>query len=121
MFKKAFHIDNGETEMYEVDANTAIRQHPLEWSSKPWTEEAADKARSELAKRARANEVKVKPADPPAAKKYEAKHRGGGSYSIMGADGEVLDKLTKDDAELFNAGSEAEQEEFIKSELAKRG
>lgn len=116
MFKKAFHIDQGETEMYEVDANTAIRQHPLEWSSKEWTEEAAEKARAALAKK-NGTAAPDKPA-----KRFEAKHRGGGSYSIMDAEGkEVLDKLSRDDAELFNAGSDDEQDAFIAAEKAKRG
>ena len=35
---------------------------------------------------------------------YEAKHRGGGSYSVLDGDGkEVLEKLTKEQAEAFNA------------------
>ena len=33
----------------------------------------------------------------------EAKHRGGGSYSIMEGDDELREKLTKDQAEAFNA------------------
>jgi hypothetical protein len=33
----------------------------------------------------------------------EAKHRGAGSYSIMEGDAEVREKLTKEQAEAFNA------------------
>lgn len=48
--------------------------------------------------------------------KLEAKHRGGGSYSVMDADGkEVLEKLSKADAEAFNAMSVEEQAEYVKA------
>ena len=104
MFKKAYHIEHGEKEMYEVDANAAIREFPDEWSDKPWP----------------AKKSEPKTPEPPA-KKYVAKHRGQGSYSVMDADGaEVLEKLTKEDAELFNAGTVEEQEAFIEAEKAKR-
>lgn len=54
-------------------------------------------------------------------KKFEAKHRGQGSYSIFDAAGnKVLDKLTQDDAELFNSSAEESQEEYIRAEKAKR-
>lgn len=46
-----------------------------------------------------------------------AKHRGGGSYSVMDEDGnELVEKMSKDDAETFNAMSEADKAEYIKSE-----
>lgn len=45
---------------------------------------------------------------------YEAKHRGGGSYSVLAADGaEVADKLNKAEAETFNAMSADEKAAFI--------
>lgn len=47
---------------------------------------------------------------------YEAKHRGGGSYSIVDGDGkEVAEKLTKADADSFNAMSDAEKAEYVKA------
>lgn len=112
MFKKAFHIDNGETEMYEVDANAAVRNHPGEWSFKPWPEGA------------RAKKTDAKPAkavEPAPEKAFEAKHKGGGSYSVFNAAGEeVLDKLSKEDAELFNSSGEDAQEVYLKAEQASR-
>jgi predicted RNase H-like nuclease (RuvC/YqgF family) len=48
--------------------------------------------------------------------KLEAKHRGGGSYSVLDADGkEVLEKLSKADAEAFNAMTAEEQAEYVKA------
>lgn len=49
-----------------------------------------------------------------------AKHRGAGSYSVMRGDEEILEKLTKADAEAFNDMSVDEQDEYIASELAKK-
>lgn len=52
---------------------------------------------------------------------FEAKHRGGGSYSVMDAEGkEVLSGLTKDDAGAFNAMSEEDKAAFVASENAKK-
>lgn len=42
---KAYHIDDGETDMYTVDANSAVALHPDEWSRTPWTPADADAAR----------------------------------------------------------------------------
>lgn len=126
MFKKVYHIDDQETpiEMYELDANTAVRQHPLEWSYVAWTDEAAEKAKRAMEKKRAAEAAKNNPAPAPLAppaKKYEAKHRGGGSYSVIGADGsEILDKLSKDDSLLFNESSEEAQEAYITAEKATR-
>lgn len=104
--KTKIYRKNGETaEMDAVDARRTVQTHPDDWALSAWPK--AEKA---------------KPAEPPATQKaFEAKHRGGGSYSVMDAAGaEVLDKLTKEDAELFNAGTLDEQNAFIDAEKAKR-
>jgi len=45
----AFHINDGAVLFpYAVDAQSAIGRHPLEWSDKPWTPEAAAAARSRI-------------------------------------------------------------------------
>ena len=46
---------------------------------------------------------------------YEAKHRGGGSYSVMAGDEEVVEKLDKAEAEQFNAMGDAEKAEYVKA------
>lgn len=45
----------------------------------------------------------------------EAKHRGGGSYSIMDGDTELVEKLDKDAAEKFNAMDDAAKAAFIEA------
>lgn len=54
--------------------------------------------------------VNPKGQEPPA---YEARHRGGGSYSIMLGDQEVVGKLTKADAEAFNGLSADDKRAFV--------
>lgn len=45
---------------------------------------------------------------------YEAKHRGGGSYSVIDSEGkEVLEKLSKEDAEAFNAMSAEDRAAYV--------
>lgn len=45
---------------------------------------------------------------------YEAKHRGRGSYSVLDAAGaEVMDGLSKDDAEAFNAMSAEDRAAYV--------
>lgn len=43
----------------------------------------------------------------------KAVHRGGGSYSIMDGDKELVEKLSKDDAEAFNALSDEDKAAFV--------
>lgn len=43
----------------------------------------------------------------------KAVHRGGGSYSIMDGDKEVAEKLSKEDAEAFNAMSDEDKAAFV--------
>lgn len=58
---------------------------------------------------------KQKPkAEAGSAEKFEAKHRGAGSYSIMNAAGEeVGERLTKADAEAFNALSDEDKIAYL--------
>lgn len=65
---------------------------------------------------------KVAVTNPAVPSAYEAKHRGGGSYSILDADGkEVVDKLSKADAESFNAMSEDDKAAFVTASTASQG
>lgn len=49
----------------------------------------------------------------------EAKHRGAGSYSVMDADGsEIVEKLTKEQAEEFNSGDDASKTAFVRAAQA---
>jgi len=105
--KMKIYRNNGESaEMDAIDARHAVQAHPNEWATSPWPK----------------SEKASKPADPPKSEKaFEAKHRGGGSYSVLDAAGtEVLDKLTKEDAELFNSSGEDAQEAYLAAEKAKR-
>lgn len=43
--KVFYHINSGASLMYEVDGNTAVAQHPGEWSKEPWAPGVAEKAR----------------------------------------------------------------------------
>lgn len=149
--KMTLHFKDGSsTAMDAIDARRVLREHGGEWSTTPFpadvrkaAQEEAEglrlhlsKLRAERKSEAEIEDARVawpdtwkamqagKTAGKPQAdaKPYEAKHRGGGSYSIMNAEGkEVLDKLSKDDAELFNTSALDAQESFIEAEKAKRG
>lgn len=54
------------------------------------------------------------PAKDPVPGGYEAKHRGGGSYSVMLGDEEVVQGLDKEQAEQFNALTDAQKAEQVK-------
>lgn len=43
-----YHITDGHVRIAEIDGNTAVSQHPLEWSKTPWTKEDAAASRSEM-------------------------------------------------------------------------
>lgn len=58
-----------------------------------------DRMKVELA----AKEAEIERLKSPASRGPEAKHRGAGSYSIMEGDAELREKLTKEQAEAFNA------------------
>jgi len=59
-------------------------------------------------------------AAPEPANELVAKHRGAGSYSVMRGDDEVVDKLTKDQAEAFNALDAEAKEAAVEYALADR-
>jgi hypothetical protein len=51
--------------------------------------------------------------EAPSSLALEAKHRGGGSYSIMRGDEELAEKLTKEQAEAFNKADAAAKETLL--------
>lgn len=106
--KTKIYRKNGETaEMDAVDARRAVQTHPDDWALTAWPK--AEKPKVEQG------------SGSGGSKPFEAKHRGAGSYSVVDSDGkEVLEKLTKEDAELFNAGTLDEQKAYIEAEQAKR-
>lgn len=46
--RTVYHITDGPTTMYQIDANHAVRKFPKEWSDKEWS----DKAKAAAAKSA---------------------------------------------------------------------
>ena len=73
-----------------------------------------DLTRDLAAARAEIEELRRTKVETPT--KLEAKHRGGGSYSVLDADGkEVLEKLSKADAEAFNAMTAEDQADYVKA------
>lgn len=64
----------------------------------------------------RGDVVQCEPPIAPAedeAEPLKAVHRGGGSYSVMRGDAELVEHLTKADAETFNALDDAEKTAFV--------
>lgn len=54
------------------------------------------------------------PLPPPAADKYEAKHRGGGKYAVMLGDKVIGDAtMTKEEAEAFNTWSDDDKAAYV--------
>lgn len=74
----------------------------------------------ELAKRdAMIAEMRKQPAGSAPSHNLEARHRGGGSYSITDATGnEIVEKLSKVDAEAFNAMSDEDKTKFVEGKKA---
>lgn len=66
-----FHITDGHSRMAAIDANTAVSQHPNEWSKAPWTADEAAAARKALRERYEVQVEEAKatgapmPAPPP--------------------------------------------------------
>jgi hypothetical protein len=50
---------------------------------------------------------------------YTAKHRGGGSYSVMEGSAEVIEGLSRSEAEEFNALSAAARAAYVGERTAK--
>ena len=139
--KMTLHYKDGSTtSMDAIDARHVLREHSSEWSTSAFPAEVQKEAQAEAAalrdllanmradgkneyevEKARLawpdtwKAMKAKAAMP--VKAFEAKHRGKGSYSVMTAAGEeVVQGMTKEDAEAFNAMSEAEQADYVASE-----
>lgn len=104
--KMTIYRKNGETAtMDSIDARRTVQAHGDDWATKPWPKQA---------------EQTKAPEPPKAAEKYEAKHRGGGSYSIVDAAGnEVMEKLSKEDAEAFNGMTAEEKAAYVQADSAK--
>lgn len=62
-------------------------------------------------------EKKAKPQDP-APTGPTAIHRGGGSYSVMDGDNELVEKLTKEEAEGFNKLDAEAKAKFVEDRKA---
>jgi hypothetical protein len=62
MMKTIYHIKEGESHLYQVDATAAVNNHPEEWSNEPWP-------KSEPAAAAPAEKPVLKMPEPAAAAK----------------------------------------------------
>jgi hypothetical protein len=52
---------------------------------------------------------------------FIAKHRGAGSYSVLDENGnELLEKMSKEDADAFNAMTDADKAEYVKAAAEKK-
>lgn len=80
---KIYHRDGHEAEVFSVDAREAVERGKGDWSRQPF---AAEK---------KAEPEQKAPAKP----RFVAVHRGRGSFSVMEGDKEVVEGLTKEDAE----------------------
>jgi hypothetical protein len=93
-------IYNAKGEEVAVGTELTLKREPKEWAGRYETISGGGSGKVAV----------TNPAKPA----YEAKHRGGGSYSVLDADGkEVVDKLSKEDAEAFNSLDEAEKAEYV--------
>lgn len=62
MQKVAYHIEQGAVTMYSVDADSAVQNHPAEWSLRPWTSDQMREYRSVREERYKADMAKHKEA-----------------------------------------------------------
>ena len=103
MLTKVYFKDDPETpvEMFEIDAKTAVAQHPSEWSFDPWKK--ASKASAKAA----------------ATVSYSSKDNGDGTFSIIDNAGAVAVKsISADDAKAFDDMSDADKAAYVKAETA---
>lgn len=112
MMQKIYHVEAGETEMYEIDAREALAKFPDEWSEKPWT------AKEKTA--AKPVEKLVEPAVPGEAKApYMAKEKTAGWWAIFNADDkQVGGNMRKPDAEAFNAMPDEDKAVYVTAETS---
>ena len=80
---KIYHRDGQAAELFSVDAREAVERGKGEWSYRPFA--AEKKVQTEQ--------------KPPAKQRFVATHRGRGSFSVMEGDKEVVEGLTKEEAE----------------------
>lgn len=116
-----YRVGGERAEMYAVDARRALQAHPNEWfGTAAAAKEAAPKkeATAPVPAPAPAQEAPAAaPVPAPETPALEAKHRGKGSYSVLDASGaEVMEGLSKEDAEAFNAMTADEKAEYVKTE-----
>lgn len=108
MLKKIYHKEHGETEMYEIDARSALANFPEEWAEEPW---AKSKGSAKAAPVATGEEPKAP---------FEAKSKGSGWWAIFDAEGtQVGGNIRQPEAESFNGLSDDDKLEYVKAELAK--
>lgn len=86
-----------------VGTELTVKEEPTGWTGRYVVLSGGDDSE----KTAITNPAKDAPAP------LEAKHRGGGSYSIMRGDEEVVEKLSKADAEAFNAMSDDDKAAYV--------
>ncbi|MBX5001886.1 hypothetical protein HJB72_28600 [Rhizobium lentis] len=109
MLKKIYHIDAGETEMYEIDARNAVAKFPKEWSEKPWPEkdETVDEPKETIAA---GGEQKAA---------FTAKEKTAGWWAIFDAeDKQVGGNMRKPDADAFNAMSDEDKAAYVTAETS---
>lgn len=111
-----YRVGGESAEMDAIDARRTLQSHANEWFSTAADAKAATPKPAPAPAPAAVPEVA--PAPAPAEKPaLEAKHRGKGSYSVLDASGaEVMEGLSKEDAEAFNAMTADEKAEYVKTE-----
>jgi len=96
-----YRVTGEKAKMDAIDARQTMQAHPNDW----------------FPTAAAAKEAAPKKEETAPAPALEAKHRGKGSYSILDASGsEVMEGLSKEDAEAFNALTADEKAEYVKTE-----
>lgn len=89
---KAFKVDGGHQVVRAGETGEVTTTSPL--TEQQIDAYAADGVKVKLIEKAKKGE---KPSEGP-----QAVHRGAGSYSVVEGDKELVEKLTKDEAEAFN-------------------
>ncbi|WP_428031495.1 hypothetical protein [Ancylobacter sp.] len=98
-----------------IDPASGVTEQPLSAPGAPTPPSAPAAAQTDQVGGASGNTSHAAPTD------LKAVHRGGGSYSVLDAAGnEVAEKLSKADAEAFNAFNAADKADFVTTR-AKKG
>ncbi len=85
-----------------------VKEVPIGWKSRCRVLSGGEKGKTAV----------TNPKENPIPSGYEAKHRGGGSYSVMMGDEEVVSGLDKNQAERFNALSDEDKAAQVKGATA---